>query len=60
MSNSSDNKLKTLLGLENQLSYLSTTSEEKVRRQKDLATLLVLMQELLERETEEDRLPAKL
>ena len=54
MKNSSDNRLRTLSNLENQLSYLSTTLTERVQRQNDLATLLVRMRELLAQETEEE------
>ena len=54
MSNSSGNRLRTLSGLENQLSYLSTTSKERQQERERLATLLAPTPESLEQETEEE------
>ncbi len=54
MRNSSDNKLRTLLGLENRLSYLSMTSKERQRERERLETLLAPIPELSEQETEEE------
>ena len=55
MKNSSGNKLRTLSGLENQLSYLSMTSKERQEERKRLATLLAPIPELSELETEEEQ-----
>ena len=55
MKNSSGNKLRTLSGLENQLSYLSMTSKERQEERKRLATLLAPTPESLEQEMEEEQ-----